>query len=101
MSTNRQRSNKRSREQSANVTRDNTNEPKEVEFRFLKAPKRGVKQAKQLLLFDQHIDWLELRIKKEFFTTRFLRSRDTGQHENNAGGFIALSVTFVMGVVIR
>ncbi len=65
MSTNRQRSNKRSREQSANVTRNNTNEPTEIEFRFLKAPKRGVQQAKQLLLFDEHIDWLELRIKKE------------------------------------
>ena len=59
MSASRQRSNKRSREQSANVSRDNTNEATEVEFRFLKAPNRGVQQARQLLLFDEHI-------KKEF-----------------------------------
>ena len=65
MST-RQKNNKRSREQGANATRDYSNEPTEVEFKFLKAPKRGTQQAKQLLAFDDHIDWLEIKIKKEF-----------------------------------
>ena len=60
MSANRQRSGKRWREQSA-CAKDNTNEPTEVENRFLKAPKRGVQQARQLLLFDDHIDVLYIQ----------------------------------------
>jgi hypothetical protein len=66
MSANRQRNNKRSRDQGATANRDYNNEPTEVEFKFLKAPKRGVQQARQLLLLDEHIDWLEIKIKKEF-----------------------------------
>jgi hypothetical protein len=66
MSANRQRNNKRSRDQGATANRDYNNEPTEVEFKFLKAPKRGTQQARQLLAFDDHIDWLEIKIKKEF-----------------------------------
>jgi hypothetical protein len=65
MST-RQRNIKRSRDQGATANRDYSNEPTEVEFKFLKAPKRGTQQARQLLAFDEHIDWLEIKIKKEF-----------------------------------
>jgi hypothetical protein len=65
MST-RQRNNKRSRDQGATANKDYTNEPNEVEFKVLKAPKRGVQQARQLLMLEEHIDWLEIKIKKEF-----------------------------------
>ena len=61
---NNRRGNKRMREQNANVEKS-ASEQKENERKFLKAPKPGVNQANTLLMYNNHMNWLELKIKKE------------------------------------
>ena len=53
-----------------NKTRDQSDSTdratRETENRFLRVPKPGSNHGSQMIIFENHINWLELKIKKEF-----------------------------------